>query len=316
MGGNGFVGVFFLASGRMRLGWRVLLFLVLFSLALALLSLLPLRSLPWQTLPTLLGAVLAGWGLLALDGREPGALGFYFGPGAARDTLLGTGLGVGVALLVMAGIAGWGGLRWSWEGGSAGSWVGMGAASLWLFALPAAGEEALMRGYLFQALGEAWGARQALWTTSILFSLLHIWNPEVSWLGLGNIAMAGLFLGVVYLRTASLWWATGAHLGWNWAIGFLGDLPVSGLDLLDAPLVEPAVRGPAWASGGAFGPEASVVATLALGLAALLLWRGSWLAPGAEIRSKRPLILADEEDGVSSVRMGAFSTIVDSGSTT
>ncbi len=83
-------------------------------------------------------------------------------------------------------------------------------------------------------------------------------------LGLANILVAGLFLGVVYLKTASLWWATGAHLGWNWAHGFLSDLPVSGLELVDTPLLEPTTQGPEWLSGGSFGPEGSILSTLIL----------------------------------------------------
>ena len=80
----------------------------------------------------------------------------------------------------------------------------------------------------------------------------------------GEYCGGRVFLGVVYLKTASLWWATGAHLGWNWAHGFLADLPVSGLELVDAPLLEPVTGGPDWLSGGSFGPEGSVVSTLVL----------------------------------------------------
>ncbi len=145
--------------------------------------------------------------------------------------------------------------------------------SLWLFTLPAAAEEALMRGYLFQALVEAWGGLWGLGITSFLFALLHLGNPNTSWIGLANIVVAGLFLGVVYLKTASLWWATGAHLGWNWSHGFLSDLPVSGLEIVDAPLLEPVIRGPDWLTGGSFGPEGSVLATLILGLSAVAIWR-------------------------------------------
>jgi hypothetical protein len=131
--------------------------------------------------------------------------------------------------------------------------------------------------------------------------LLHLGNPNTSWIGLANILVAGLFLGVVYLKTASLWWATGAHLGWNWTHGFLFDLPVSGLELLDAPLLEPLTRGPDWLSGGAFGPEGSVLSTLILLLATGVLWRTSWLRPGERAREVRPLILAGTASGPSSV---------------
>jgi hypothetical protein len=131
----------------------------------------------------------------------------------------------------------------------------------------------------------------ALWVTSIVFGALHLGNPNTSALGLANIVVAGLFLGVIYWKTASLWWATGAHLGWNWGHGFLADLPVSGLELIDAPLLEPALAGPAWVTGGAFGPEGSLVTTAVLALATIWIWRAPWLRPGRNAIEARPLIL-------------------------
>ena len=139
----------------------------------------------------------------------------------------------------------------------------------------------MLRGYPLQALAEAWGAGWALVVTATLFALAHLPNPGVGWVGLTNIAAAGLFLGALYLRTRSLWWATGAHLGWNWAHAFVADLPVSGLELVDAPLVEPVLSGPAWLSGGEFGPEGSVLATAAVLVAFAWTWRTPRLfAPG------------------------------------
>ena len=232
-------------------------------------------ALPWQAAPTLAGAVVGGWILLRLDGRPPSSLGFPLDrtvPGALGGGLaLGTALGLAaVALIALAGA-----VRWRSEAGGVGGWLGTGLATLWLLLIPAAAEEAMLRGYLFQALIEAWGAGRALVVTSLMFALLHLPNPSVGWLGLANIAAAGCFLGALYLRTGSLWWATGAHLGWNWALGFLADLPVSGLDLVNAPLLEPSLSGPAWVSGDGFGPEGSALATLAVAAAAAWTWRSA-----------------------------------------
>jgi membrane protease YdiL (CAAX protease family) len=222
----------------------------------------------------LLGALLAGWGLLSLEGRPVASLGFRLDRGALRGVVVGTALGVTLGLLAVALMAAAGALRWRIDGGGAGDWLSAGIASLWMLALPAAAEEAMLRGYPLQALAEAWGAGWALVVTSIVFALLHLPNPGVGWVGLANIMGAGLFLGALFLRTGSLWWASGAHLGWNWSHAFLADLPVSGLELVDAPLVEPVLSGPAWLSGGGFGPEGSVLATVAVFAAAAWTWRG------------------------------------------
>jgi membrane protease YdiL (CAAX protease family) len=276
------------------LGLRIVLFFLLAAVGMMGVSLVVPSDLPYGTLPVLVGSLLGGWALLGLDGRGPGALGFHLSREAAKEALLGLVLGVAVGGIVIVGLVGSGVLRWGAEAGGVAEYVSEGGASLWLFTLPAAGEEALMRGYLFQALAEAWGGGWALWTTSILFGALHLGNPNTSWIGLANIAVAGLFLGAVYLRTASLWWASGAHLGWNWTHGFLADLPVSGLDVVDAPYLEAVASGPPWLSGGSFGPEGSVLATAVLGVAAVVIWNASWLRPGREALKTRPLFLLGE----------------------
>lgn len=284
-------------GGRLRLPWRLGLWLLLLVLVVALLG-IPLAGTE-ATAPgalvgggavMLVGGLVAGWVLLRLDGRPPAALGFHLGREAGREGGLGILLGLAVALVVVAAQALLGGVRWAEEPGSLAAWLLAGGYSLALFTLPAAAEEAVFRGYPLQALAEAWGSGPALVVTSIGFALIHLGNPEVSPAGLASIAGAGLFLGALYLRTGSLWWATGAHLGWNWALGFWVDLPVSGLDLVDTPYWEGVSRGPAWASGGAFGPEGSLVAAAGFLAAGHLAWRSGFFGPGPAVRRARPLV--------------------------
>lgn len=291
----GFVGIFKTETGRVRTGWRVSFFILLMLLFGAGFSLIPLRGMNWEALPVLLGGLLAGWVLLAMEGRGPGALGFYLSRDCPREVALGLGLGVGVAAVVVWGMAAVGGVRWTSEPGSAWEFLRDGALALWFFTLAAAAEEVLFRGYLLQALAESWGALKALWATSLIFGLLHLANPNTTAVGIGNIVVAGLFLGVVYLKTGSLWWATAVHLGWNWGLGFLADLPVSGLELVDSPLYEGVPRGAAWVSGGAFGPEGSLVATAGLALAAYVVWKNPRFNPGKGAFDARPLILSGLE---------------------
>jgi membrane protease YdiL (CAAX protease family) len=291
------VGLFRNETGRVRLGWRILLFLLLAAMIAFWTAFFFPAGFPLGATPLLLGSVVAGWALLSAEGLSPGALGFYLAPSAGKEILLGLGLGVGVAGSVALIMVASGSLRWTVEAGSVLDYLREGATSLWLFTLPAASEEALMRGYFFQALAESWGGPWALGVTSALFGALHLGNPNTSWVGLANIVVAGLFLGVIYWKTASLWWATGAHLGWNWAHGFLADLPVSGLELIDAPMLEPVTRGPEWVTGGAFGPEGSLVATGVLALATIWIWKASWIGPGQKAREVRPLILAGMAQG-------------------
>ncbi|MGW8267879.1 MAG: CPBP family intramembrane glutamic endopeptidase [Longimicrobiales bacterium] len=286
------MGILRTDQGRIRTGWRVFLFFLLLPVFVVCFSLIPFQGLNWETVPILLGSLLAGWVLLFLDGRRPGALGFYLAPRVPLEGILGLSLGVAVAAGVVLGMAILGGIAWTPEGGGVGDFLKEGALALWFFTLPAAAEEALFRGYFLQALAESWGALWALLGTSLIFGVVHLSNPNTSLLGIVNIVMAGVFLGAVYLKTASLWWATGAHLGWNWALGFLADLPVSGLEVADSPLYEGASRGAGWISGGAFGPEGSLVATLGFFLGAFWVWRSPRIRAGRKALDVHPLILS------------------------
>jgi hypothetical protein len=276
-------------AGRLRLGWRLLLFLVIAAGLWVGLALIAQESLVGQALAVLLGSVTAGAVLLTLDGRRPASLGFHLRREAVAESGLGIVVGTGVALAVAALMFALGGLDWSAQEGSAEGWLAGALGAMAFLAVPAAAEEALLRGYPLQALAEAWGPLAALALTSVAFGALHLWNPGVTVAGTLNVVMAGVFLGIVYLRTASLWWASGAHLGWNWAHGYAVDVPVSGLELLDAPLYEGVTRGPAWLGGGEFGPEGSLVATGVLVLAALWAWRTGFLRVGPAALEARPL---------------------------
>lgn len=72
------------------------------------------------------------------------------------------------------------------------------------------------------------------------------------------------------------------HLGWNWVLGYAADVPVSGLDLVNAPFYEGSSSGPEWLGGGSFGPEGSVVATAVLLMATVWALRSVRLVPGEE----------------------------------
>jgi hypothetical protein len=276
-------------GGRLRLGWRLALFaLVLVALAVVLASVLP-PTLMGQAVMLLAASLAAGWILLGIEGRPPAALGFPLRTVAVRETLLGLALGCAVGAAAVAPIAAGGWMRWSAEPGTLAGFFSAGALSLGMLGLLAAAEEALLRGYPLQALAEAWGPAVALVVTSVIFGLLHGANPEVSVAGLLNTGVAGLFLGALYLRTGSLWWASGAHLGWNWVHGYLLDLPVSGLDVADQPYLEGRASGPELLSGGGFGPEGSLLATAILLVATAWTWRTRWLRPSPAVREAPPL---------------------------
>jgi len=278
-----------------RAGWRMAMwvglvacFLVLLGSAVAAAGVRP--TFAAQVSVELAAALLAGWLLLAwVDRRPVGALGYAADPAAPRD--FGVGLLLGIAAIGLAGgvLAVAGSARWVAEPGGVPEYVASLARGFAFFAVAAAAEEALFRGYGFQALVQGIGAWPAVLLSSAAFALAHRDNPAVDAVALANIFAAGVMLGWAYLRTRSLWFCTAVHLGWNWAMSAVLQFPVSGLRR-DVPLYDEVSVGPRWFTGGDFGPEGGVVATLAIVLLTVLLLRARWVRESPRMRALRPLV--------------------------
>lgn len=233
----------------------------------------------WTVMPPLLAAGAATWALtVGIDGRPLSALGLRGGRTGLAELGYGTLAGFAIigAVIVALAVPGW--VSWTAPGGAA-AIAGVKVSVLLLGA--AFAEELLFRGYPFRVLQVRFGPVPAVAGTSVAFGLMHGANPGVTALALGNIILAGVLLGVVYWRTGSLWFVTGVHFGWNWAMAASG-LPVSGLDVPVSGL-EAAVTGPALWTGGAFGPEGALLVTFVTVLGTVWLWRVAALRdrPGA-----------------------------------
>ena len=124
-------------------------------------------------------------------------------------------------------------------------------------------EELIFRGFPLRRLSDAIGAVPALLVLAIGFAIAHLGNDNFSTIGLVNIALAGIWLGVAFFTTGGMALAWGLHFGWNAGLGLLFDAPVSGY-LFRVPAVEYAPGPHAWVDGGAFGPEGGIVATISL----------------------------------------------------
>ncbi|MBI4522135.1 MAG: CPBP family intramembrane metalloprotease [Gemmatimonadetes bacterium] len=266
-------------KGDPRTIWRLALFAVLFvALSAVFMGLLRPsdEDIAVSGFTLLTAAVLAGWVMLRLEGLSLGDLGFRLHARAAPQFALGLAGGISLVIAWAALAATGGALQVALErpvSGGAGQVAAGALAALWLFASPAAAEEALFRGYPYQLLVRSLGAVPATALAAVAFGLIHLVNPNATWIGALNTGLSGLLLSLVYLRSRSLWSATGLHLGWNFAIAFLVDLPVSGYDLVDTPYLSVALRGPSWLGGGSFGPEGGLIATVVLVTACVLAVR-------------------------------------------
>lgn len=187
-----------------------------------------------------------------------------------RGLLLGLLAGAVTAATALAiGVVG-GTAEWVGDAGTLGDYLAKAGMTLGILAPAALAEEALFRGVPLVLMASALGRGTAVTAVALLFALVHIPNENSTALGIGNIALAGIFLGLAFYAPGGIWTAFGAHLGWNVLLALL-DTPVSGTPFR-IPLLDYHAGVPAWLTGGAFGPEGGLAATLAL-TAAILVTR-------------------------------------------
>lgn len=128
-----------------------------------------------------------------------------------------------------------------------------------LMLLIALTEEIAFRGYVLGRMLHAGVNRYAaLLLSSILFSLMHIFNPNFSCMSFLNLTLAGVLLGSTYIYTRNLWFPIALHLFWNWFQGPVLGFEVSGQQLGDT-LLTLSYREENIINGGTFGFEGSIL---------------------------------------------------------
>lgn len=131
-------------------------------------------------------------------------------------------------------------------------------------------EEVIVRGILFRIAEESLGTWIALGLSAAIFGALHALNPGATLVSSIAIALeAGILLGAAYIFTRRLWLAIGLHASWNFTEGGVFGAGVSGTKVQG--LFDSHFQGPEILTGGAFGPEASLVAVLICLTAATVL---------------------------------------------
>ena len=299
--------VFINPVGRLRSGWRLLIFALLFLFLSILLGVVgglasrlttqfaPSRPVAHYLENFIIRIVLLVASLLAgyictrwLEGLPWRALGLWFHARWVRDFLVGSVIGLASLALATAIATAGGGLSFTVSGRA----VLLQVAETLLFSgilfiVAALAEEALFRGYPLQTLTRAGLAWLAVLLTSVPFAAVHLKNPNVAaGFTFINTALAGVWLAVAYLRTRSLWFPLGVHWAWNWALGSLFGLPVSGIsDLAPYPLLRGTDLGPAWLTGGSYGIEGGLACTITLVVSTIFIWRTGLVSATPELKT-------------------------------
>jgi len=298
--------LFINSAGRLRSGWRLAVFVLAYVVFLFLITsavrvayaaatfLAPDVSFGFYVQDVVYRLIILTSGLAAgyvcarlLEGLPWRSLGLWLHAGWLRDLLVGSVIGIASLALAAAIATAGGGLRFSIS--TAGIFPAVAKTLVLsgvLFVVAALAEEALFRGYPLQTLTRARIVVFAVLLTSVPFAAIHLQNPNFeTGLAFVNLVLAGVWLAVAYLRTRSLWFPLGVHWAWNWALGSLFGLPVSGITrLAPHPLLQGTDLGPAWLTGGSYGIEGGIACTITLVISTLFIWRTRLVSATEEMR--------------------------------
>jgi membrane protease YdiL (CAAX protease family) len=262
--------IFSTPDGTLRPVWRFLIsaiatFIVIFYVPGFIYSIGIPQPFTWALDRIITALLLFGiyvWMLRVLDHSRSPAADLGLGKPRARTTFIfGALFGAGLVTVAVIAIALLGGYRAEVSvAGSAGALVIVVTITLLAGAIT---EELAFRGYPFQRLVEALGPVGAILVLSALFGAIHAYNPSVSRVGLVNTLLIGVLFSIAFLETRSLWLVWGMHFGWNFMLGVVAGLPVSGLKDFSV-IVHGHAQGPVWLTGGEYGIEGSLNATFVI----------------------------------------------------
>ena len=207
----------------------------------------------------LIGVLLLLWILMRFVDKEPFInLGFSL-KGKVNDIILGMTLGlllmaVGYTILILLGEIKFIGFNYDLKNI---------ILLFLLFIAVSIAEETYVRGYVLKNLLQSFNPIISLIISSAIFSLLHFFNPNVNYIALTELFIAGILLGISYVYTKNLWFPIALHLSWNFFQVMFG-FNVSGMDTYS--LIEFEIIENNNINGGDFGFEGSYFSILFLSL--------------------------------------------------
>ncbi len=258
--------IFFNRHLELRTGWRILIYLcLLIVFSMAFLAPVYFLGRSQRLLP--LVALVAATGVSSfimtrfIHHKPFTALGLAVHESALRELTTGVLLGFLMMSAIFIVELALGDISLTWRGlglSEIGLWLGLAAVEFILVALM---EELLFRGYFFQALIQGVTLLPATFIVAVLFSAAHRNNPNVEWIAYLNIGVVSIMFSLAYFRTRGLWAPIGLHFSWNFTQTAVYAFPTSGLSYNDSKLFSLVQTGPAWFTGGEFGPEGGLLAT-------------------------------------------------------
>ena len=123
-------------------------------------------------------------------------------------------------------------------------------------------EEVLCRNLMLDRLinEKGYNPLLVLITSSLLFSLLHLFNDNFSVIPFIYIVLVGIIFGIVYFKYKNIYLVTAIHFFWNYITGLVLGSHVSGIAMPSVLTYN--LSADSLISGGAFGIEGSIILLL------------------------------------------------------
>lgn len=148
------------------------------------------------------------------------------------------------------------------------------------FIIQGATEEFLCRGIVLHTLKEKTPTWFAIMVSTILFIIPH-WSSlfedgtTYGMIGVANLILISIIFSLLTIRFKSIWVACGLHSFWNAILYSVLGLNLSGKDETVTAVFHMESIGKNIWNGGEYGIEASIITSVILAIAGVLIWLGN-----------------------------------------
>ena len=123
-------------------------------------------------------------------------------------------------------------------------------------------EEVAFRGYFMVSIARRYPVWLAIFTNSLLFGLVHLTNTGATAISTVNTCLIAIFFSIVFLKRDSIWMCGAIHSAWNFAQSCVFGQHTSGFETVPSIFVMSNPTGASMFTGGVYGVEASLIATI------------------------------------------------------
>jgi len=125
-------------------------------------------------------------------------------------------------------------------------------------------EECIFRGTIFQALADRFSPSRIIIIVSVVFSLLHLTNPNADIISTINTFLANCFMSIAWYRSKGLWLPILYHATWNCTQSAVG-IEISGIKFGDG-FLKTTIHDSSFSSFfiGPYGIEGTMYCTIVL----------------------------------------------------